>query len=315
MFAFCLYGQDLGGRMLSSHQIPSFYLKPNFIVVALSGVCLFAQIYIEKAKSPCPVTFLDLHRTPSAERICRIFNQLAMSSKLPIPYRLTDYDSFFGSQKSKYLASSFKGLSFLTTISIVKVLLTSPKMNSHSLEICKVQAFGLRRWSCQTYVELVWGCSNASFGILRPGFLFLPVGKDGRIKLRSESQHESRDRDCSRKKGQNWERRSHFHIQNSTSYQDGCEWQAPVTRLSRASQVQTEVRDEVFHQCRVQCQYRAASPLYPGRPALFSLLGVRHSNFFFIFLYTTMVMVDGVSYRVVSFIMSVRCTHTSLSIP
>ena len=95
MFAFCLYGQDLGGSMLSSHQIPSFHLKPNFIVVALSGVCLFAQISMEKAKSPCPVTFLDLHRTPSAERICRIFSQLVMSSKLPIPYRLTDSDYFF----------------------------------------------------------------------------------------------------------------------------------------------------------------------------------------------------------------------------
>lgn len=35
-----------------------------------------------------------------------------------------------------------------------------------------------------TYVELVWGCSNASFGILRPGFRFLPIGKDVRTKLK-----------------------------------------------------------------------------------------------------------------------------------
>lgn len=38
-----------------------------------------------------------------------------------------------------------------------------------------------------TYVELVWGCSNASFGILRPGFRFLPMRKDIRMQLRSKS--------------------------------------------------------------------------------------------------------------------------------
>lgn len=67
-----------------------------------------------------------------------------------------------------------------------------------------------------TYVELVWGCSNASFGILRPGFRFLPMGKDIRIKLRSKLQHESGDRDCSKRKGLAWERvSSHLPIQRA----------------------------------------------------------------------------------------------------
>lgn len=63
-------GQDWGVRMLSPHQIPSFCLNPSFIVAAFTGSCLFAQIYMEKAKLPCPVSFLDIRRTPSAKRIC-----------------------------------------------------------------------------------------------------------------------------------------------------------------------------------------------------------------------------------------------------
>ena len=63
-------GQDLGVRMLSPYQIPSFHLNPSFIVVALTGICLFAQVYVEKAKKSTSKDLSELHRTPPAKCIC-----------------------------------------------------------------------------------------------------------------------------------------------------------------------------------------------------------------------------------------------------
>lgn len=67
----------------------------------------------------------------------------------------------------------------------VKALLTSPKINPQ--EKPESTRIWIQMMILPTYVELVWGCSNASFGILRPGFRFLPMGKDIRKTLRIKS--------------------------------------------------------------------------------------------------------------------------------
>lgn len=112
-----------------------------------------------------------------------------------------------------------------------------------------------------TYVELVWGCSNASFGILRPGFRFLPMGKDRRIKLSSRAQQDSGTGTASEKRTDLGTQvslpLSELRSLPSMSVSD----KYPIPRLSRASQTQTVVTVEVLHQSRAKCQ-----PLSLGRP-------------------------------------------------
>lgn len=69
-----------------------------------------------------------------------------------------------------------------------------------------------------TYVELVWGCSNASFGILRPGFRFLPVRKEiAKSYGLNHTQQERRHRDCDRRKWAPWVLSSHLPFRTALS--------------------------------------------------------------------------------------------------
>lgn len=167
-----------------------------------------------------------------------------------------------------------------------------------------------------TYVELVWGCSNASFGILRPGFRFLPIGKDVRIKFRSVSEHSWRDSDGSRRKGLTWEQSSPLRIGTVLPTHSTCERQAPKRQAEPSFPKAGHGHGWGFSPVAGENVSVRIPTLFTSEDLAFLPDEVLSFHLLCSLLYTTMVMVDGVGYIFfLIFSMSVKCSHPDPSIP